>query len=244
MVEFKSSPHEGKFGVVDCVGFRGDGLKPYVTITSQEQRPEIPGGNRSPIIIHALKLTEENPMKKTKRTPQNRQLEQDNPASPSTNNQALQSTNTPTESLKIDSPSEPKESRGSFLAELQEVLGIADTELLSKLIAQAAGTAQIAGVKEPNDYFYPLAVLRAIGPKDELEAILAVQMVGTHSLGMEFLRRASNAEYATAIDSQLNRATKLLKLYGSQLEMLIHHRGGGQQKMVVEHVRIHRVAKQ
>jgi hypothetical protein len=51
-----------------------------------------------------------------------------------------------------------------------------------KLLAQAAATAQIGGVKQPNDRHYPVSTLRAIGPKDDLEALLAVQMVGTHKL--------------------------------------------------------------
>jgi hypothetical protein len=57
---------------------------------------------------------------------------------------------------------------------------------------------------------------------------------------MEFLRKASNAEYPPVIDSQIARATKLLKLFSTQLEVLVRLRGRGQQKMLVEHVHIHK----
>jgi hypothetical protein len=57
---------------------------------------------------------------------------------------------------------------------------------------------------------------------------------------MEFLRRASNADSGPAIDAQIARATKLLKLNSAQLEALVRHRSRGEQKMIVEHVHIHR----
>lgn len=162
--------------------------------------------------------------------------EHENPAPRRVDDQALQSTETRSE-CSSNLNSELSGNPGTFLTEVQEVLGIADLGLVSKLFAQAANASKKGGIKEPDDYRYPLAILRAIGPKDDMEALLAVQMVGTHSLGMECLRKASSADYSPVIESQLGCATKLLKLFNAQLEALVRYRARGLQKMVVEHVK-------
>lgn len=56
---------------------------------------------------------------------------------------------------------------------------------------------QSSGIEEPNDWLYPLATLGAIGPKDELEALLAVQRVGHIAKGWHFsegLRRRTTQQ--------------------------------------------------
>jgi hypothetical protein len=75
-----------------------------------------------------------------------------NPKDPTcAHSQALQSTNMRSERSEPNSTSESGGDRGTFLAEVQEVLGIANPELVAKLIARAAETSQIGGVKEPKD---------------------------------------------------------------------------------------------
>ncbi|EKD33698.1 MAG: hypothetical protein ACD_75C02623G0004 [uncultured bacterium] len=81
-------------------------------------------------------------------------------------------------------------------------------------------------------------LLHAIGPKDELEGMLAVQMVGAHNLAMTFLARAAQSGQMAAIDANINRATKLSRTFAVLLEGLNKHRGKGAQKIVVEHVHV------
>jgi hypothetical protein len=78
-----------------------------------------------------------------------------------------------------------------------------------------------------------------MGPKDELEGLLAVQMIGVHSLSMECLKRASlEGQTTVGIDTNINRATKLLRTFTAQMEALNRHRGKIGQQMVVGNVNV------
>lgn len=93
-----------------------------------------------------------------------------------------------------------------------------------KLLARAAGA---------------LSLLEGIKPEDEIEGMLAAQMVATHSAAMECLRRAMIPTLSLiGRDQNLKHATKLLSIYSRQIETLDKHRGKGQQKITVEHVSV------
>lgn len=82
--------------------------------------------------------------------------------------------------------------------------------------------------------------LMGIAPKDELEGMLAVQMVSIHNATMECLRRAMIPEQCfDGRTGNLNQANKLARTFTTQMEALNRYRGKGQQKMTVEHVHVH-----
>jgi hypothetical protein len=82
--------------------------------------------------------------------------------------------------------------------------------------------------------------LMGIGPKDELEGMLAAQMIAAHNAGMECYRRAMIGEQTfEGRKESLNQANKLSRTYTTLLEALNRHRGKGQQKVTVEHVHVH-----
>src|SRR3954470_1086648 len=83
------------------------------------------------------------------------------------------------------------------------------------------------------------AALIGIKPADEIEGMLAAQMVATHNVAMMMLRRLRSVETVQQQDSAGNLATKLLRTYVMQVEALQRYRGKGQQKVTVEHVHVH-----
>jgi hypothetical protein len=85
-----------------------------------------------------------------------------------------------------------------------------------------------------------LLALAAIGPKDELEAMMAAQLLAAHNATMECYRRAMLPEQTFEGRSEnLNQANKLSRTYAMLLDALNRHRGKGQQKVTVEHVHVH-----
>ena len=82
--------------------------------------------------------------------------------------------------------------------------------------------------------------LMGIEPRDEIEGMLAAQMVATHNAAMECYRRAmlDNQTFEGRREN-LNQANKLTRSYATLMEALNRHRGKGQQKVVVEHVHVH-----
>ena len=130
-----------------------------------------------------------------------------------------------------------------------------DTAVWAALIAKAFGTAErsfadmmlnqvlhIAAKGSELDNCTAdgiLAALHGIEPRDELEGMLATQMVATHIATMECLRRAGLKEQNfEARTMNLQQANKLARTYAAQLEALNRHRGKGQQTMTVEHVHV------
>ncbi len=84
------------------------------------------------------------------------------------------------------------------------------------------------------------AGLMGIGPRDELEGMLAGQLMAAHHAAMECYRRAMLGEQTfEGRKESLNQANKLSRTYAALLEALNRHRGKGQQKISVEHVHVH-----
>jgi hypothetical protein len=69
-------------------------------------------------------------------------------------------------------------------------------------------------------------LLEAVDPQDEVEAILAVQMITAHVAAMEVMRRAmAEGLPAHGVEANVRQAQKLLGLFIRQLEVLNAHRG-------------------
>lgn len=82
--------------------------------------------------------------------------------------------------------------------------------------------------------------LAGIAPKDELEGMMAAQLIASHSAAMECYRRAMLSEQTFEGRSEaLSQANKLSRTFAVLLDALNRHRGKGQQKVVVEHVHVH-----
>src|SRR5207248_5160499 len=91
-----------------------------------------------------------------------------------------------------------------------------------------------------NLYSAALAGLVGIGPRDELEGMVAAQLVACHNASMECYRRAMIGEQTfEGRRENLSQANKLSRTYSTLLEALNRHRGKGQQKVTVEHVHVH-----
>src|SRR5215471_5865777 len=138
-------------------------------------------------------------------------------------------------SLKYDI--EPAE-----VLQLVSVFGTAEPDfaslMLSAIIDAAAGgsSSRPPGCEHINR---ALAAVTGIGAQDEIEGMLATQMVVTHIAATRALRRLNRSETVSVQDSNGNLAVKLLRTFTMQVEALQRYRGKGQQKVTVEHVHVH-----
>jgi hypothetical protein len=96
-----------------------------------------------------------------------------------------------------------------------------------KAAAQKTGSALVSG-------------LIGISPQDEIEGMLAAQMLACHNASMECFRRAMMPDQTFEGRNQnLNYGNKSSRTFATLLEALNKHRGKGQQKVTVEHVHVH-----
>ncbi len=129
------------------------------------------------------------------------------------------------------------------ITSLAEVTGTEDPKLAQRLLNQVVDTlwmpAGLSDEERIERVRAAVSALKGIKPQDEIEGMLAAQMIATHSAAMEYLRRAIIPNQTTVgIDLYLKHATKLLSVFAKQLETLNRNRGKGQQKVTVEHVQV------
>ena len=131
-------------------------------------------------------------------------------------------------------------------AKLTEAFGTPDIELQNFLLNQVVQTfrdvvkPQEFGTEKLDEFCNnAVALLNGIEPRDEIEGMLAVQMIGVHNLAMETLKRAMmNGQTFEGKQASVNEATKMLRTFTAQIEALKRYRTGGQQKVTVEHVHV------
>jgi hypothetical protein len=86
-----------------------------------------------------------------------------------------------------------------------------------------------------------IAALIGINPRDEIEGMLAAQMLASHNAAMECYRRAMLSDQTfEGRNMALTHAAKASRTYAALVEALNRHRGKGQQKVTVEHVHVHK----
>ncbi len=118
----------------------------------------------------------------------------------------------------------------------------AEPHFAAFLVLQAAETALpfTDAHRGLNDRFMQ-AALRSIGPRDALEALLAIQMVRTHNLALTYLERAGGkGQTVLGVQMFSNFADRLLRTFTAQMETLKTYRTKGEQKVEVKHVHVNR----
>jgi hypothetical protein len=85
-----------------------------------------------------------------------------------------------------------------------------------------------------------VAALRGIAPNDELEGMMAAQLIAAHHAAMDCYRFATlPRQTSEGRRAYLDQANKLSRTWATLLAALDKHRGKGQQKVTVEHVHVH-----
>jgi hypothetical protein len=81
--------------------------------------------------------------------------------------------------------------------------------------------------------------LLSLAPKDEIEGMLCSRLLVLHDQYMGFMSRVTtNVQTNAEIDLNINRATKLMRLWNETLDALSKHRRKGEQKVTVQHVNV------
>jgi hypothetical protein len=84
---------------------------------------------------------------------------------------------------------------------LMEALGTADTDFVRGLLEQLANAGSQGRQVDEAKLNFMLAVVKGVKPKDQLEAMLAVQMAAIHMATMTFARRLAHVEIVQQQDS-------------------------------------------
>ena len=112
--------------------------------------------------------------------------------------------------------------------------------MLANQAAQALWMKNSNAAEQDRQLSATVAALAGIAPRDELEGMMAAQLIAAHNAAMECYRRAMIGEQTfEGRRENLNQANKLSRTWATLLDALNKHRGKGQQKVTVEHVHVH-----
>ncbi len=137
------------------------------------------------------------------------------------------------------SPDEPTGDNSVFSARLAVATGTNSIELATRMIQQAGQVAAAPTDDPVNLSNATAAAIAGIRPRDELEGLLASQMVGCHGIAMEMMRRSNSSKYVEQLKVHGMLATKFLRLFIDQVDALSRLRGkAGKQTVRVEHVHV------
>lgn len=112
--------------------------------------------------------------------------------------------------------------------------------ILANQVMQALWVKNSTSEERDKQLSATVAALVGIAPSDELEGMMAAQLIAAHNAAMECYRRAMIGEQSfEGRRENLSQANKLSRTHAALLEALNRHRGKGQQKVTVEHVHVH-----
>ena len=117
-------------------------------------------------------------------------------------------------------------------------LGTCDPDFMAGVQGQIATIGAHGRKIDEGASNFILSVVRGVQPRDELEAMLAVQMGAIHQATMMMARRLNHVETIPQQDAAERALNKLARTYTTQMEALKRYRTGGQQKVTVEHVTV------
>jgi hypothetical protein len=121
---------------------------------------------------------------------------------------------------------------------LADAFGTADDELASGLLTQLVHASQPDKLPT-QELNFMLSLVRGINPKDETEALLAVQMAAIHNATMVAAGRLNHVDTIPQQDSTSTMLNKLARTFATQIEALKRYRSAGEQTIKVQHVTIH-----
>ena len=122
--------------------------------------------------------------------------------------------------------------------DIMRALGTNSADFTDGVLQQLANAVSPGRGADEEAINFGLAVIAGVEPKDELETMLAMQMVAVHMATMTFTRRLAHVETLDQQNSAERALNKLSRTFAMQLEALKRYRTGGEQKVVVQHVNV------
>ena len=113
-------------------------------------------------------------------------------------------------------------------------VGACDPRFVEVIISELAGASRRGGDIDEGHLNLMLSVVTGLQPRDQIEALLLVQMASVHVAAMKSARYLADADTLQEVDSFQNAANKLMRTFLSQAEVFKRYRSDGEQKVTVQ----------
>lgn len=121
---------------------------------------------------------------------------------------------------------------------LMEALGTSSFDFLDGIVRQLVNAGSQGSEADEKALNFMLSVVKGVGPKDEIETMLAAQMAAVHMSTMTLARRFGQVETVDQQDSAERALNKFARTFTTQIEALKRYRTGGEQNVTVKHVTV------
>lgn len=119
---------------------------------------------------------------------------------------------------------------------LADSFATANTHFSNALLIQLASISKSeTAAVDAGKLAQHVAMVQGIGPRDEIEAMLAAQMVATHDAVMETASMRKHAKHIEVMTAAADMQQKFARTFAAQAEALKAHRSTGEQ-----HIHVHR----
>ncbi|MET4636579.1 hypothetical protein [Kaistia defluvii] len=126
----------------------------------------------------------------------------------------------------------PHNDADGFMVHLRETFGGGSNDFAWRQLGLVRTAVNATDAEEMNA---ALAFIGGIQPNDQIEAALAVQMLGTHEASVRLLATAMKAGHIDSIERYVNMATKMQRTFTAQVEAMKRYRSSGVQTIRVQH---------
>ena len=127
---------------------------------------------------------------------------------------------------------------------LSEALGTTEFDLVNEVLQQLGHVATVGGSVDEAALNFLLSVIKDMKPRDPVEIMLVAQMAAVHASTMDLAGRLSKADSFTQAEFAEQGLNKLARTFTTQIEALTRYRGGGEQRVVVQHQHVNVAAGQ
>ena len=121
---------------------------------------------------------------------------------------------------------------------LSEAVGSKDHDFLCGILGQLAYVGSKGQKIDEAGLNFMVSMVKGVAPRDQVEAMLAVQMAAVHDATMTLARRLNKTETIPQQDSAERAFNKLARTFAAQIEALKRYRSAGEQTVRVEHVTV------
>lgn len=121
---------------------------------------------------------------------------------------------------------------------LAEALGAVDRDALDGLLKQLVKASVIGQKPDEANLAFMISMMKSIGPRDSIEAMLAAQMVCVHVAAMQCACRLACTIDIQQQESATRALGRLMRIFPAQVEALSRYRNNGERGITVQNLSV------
>jgi hypothetical protein len=121
---------------------------------------------------------------------------------------------------------------------MANAMGVADRDAMHGIIRQLVRASVNDGSPDEVNLSFMISMVKSIGPRDSVEAMLVAQMVSVHVMAMRCAHHLANADDLAQHDSAARALGRLARTFPVQIEALNRYRSHGEPAITVQNVSV------